>query len=113
MAWEYQDLTIPLNLTQTITVRGPLTDRAEEARIRREVRERYGQIVLGCLQRLAQEGWEPEHPTDFEAVSRAGRLEVATTFEREATTFAFGELRALTITHHYESVAIRLRRAAP
>ncbi len=110
MDWEYRDLVVPLGVVWTITARGHLSDPREEEAGRREVRARYDAIVGEHLARAAAEGWEPEHPTDFEAVSAAGRLKVDTRFKRDAVAFGFGELRTLAITHTYQQVAIRLRR---
>jgi hypothetical protein len=110
MAWEYQDLSIPLNLTWTITSHGPLTDRSEERRGREEIRARYSEVVRAHLDRVAQDGWEPAEPVDFDAVVAGGRLQVTTAIQKESTTFAFGEVRAVTSTHTYEAVGVRLRR---
>jgi len=110
MDWEHREQVVPLGVVWTITARGHLSDPREEEAGRREVRARYDAIVAEHLTRAAAEGWEPEHPVDFEAVAAAGRLTVDTQFKRDSATFGFGELRTLTITHTYRQVTIRLRR---
>jgi hypothetical protein len=110
MVWEYQELSIPLNFTWTITSHGPLTDRSEERRGREEVRARYRELVRAQLERVAQDGWEPAEPVDFDVAVAGGRLKVTTAIQKESTTFAFGEVRAVTNRHTYESVRVRLRR---
>jgi hypothetical protein len=108
--WEYCEWTVPLGFTRASTVHGHLSDRAEEERGRREVRERYATVVGEHLRRAAAEGWQPAESADFDAVSRAGRLRVRTTITKEATAFGLTEVRATTITHTYEAVTLRLRR---
>ncbi len=113
MPWEYREVTVPLGFSRTFTSTGPLTDRAEEERGKQEVRERYAAIVRAALQGLAAEGWRPDPPADFETMANAGRLKVSTAFQKETTRFTFGDIVALTITHTYEHVTLRLRRAEP
>ena len=108
--WEYDEMTIPLGFARTSTVHGHLSDRREEEEGRRSVRERYAEIVRGHLRRAAEAGWQPAEPADFDSASRTGRLRVRTTVTKESATFGFGEVRATTIAHVYESVSIRLRR---
>ena len=57
--WEYQDLVIPLNFSSK-----GLSDE--------EVVQRYEEIVRSHLERAADEGWEADHPTDFQTVWAAG-----------------------------------------
>ena len=111
--WQYRDLTIPLGFERATTVHGHLSDRGAEERGRRAARERYQQLVAEQLRGAAEQGWEPAHPVDFDAVAREGRLRVSTRVTKDATTFAFGQVRSTTITHMYEAVTIRLRRPAP
>ena len=110
MQWEYAEVTIPLDLVWTTVSQGPLTDRAAQERGRAALRERYGAIIYEHVQRAARDGWEPDHPTDFQTVSRLGRLQVSSASEKATTAFRFGELVATTHTHTYHVVAVRLRR---
>ena len=113
MAEATREVTILLGFTRETTVHGHLSDRAEEQRGREAARERYGAIVEEHLRQAAVEGWVPTHAVDFDAAAAAGRLRVSTHVTRAATTFGFGEVRATSITHTYESVTISLRRAVP
>jgi hypothetical protein len=110
---ETRDLIIPPGITRTTTVHGHLSDRAAEQRGRDTAREQYRAVVGEHLRQAATEGWVPAHAVDFDAAAAAGRLRVRTQVTRAATAFGFGEVRATTITHTYESVIIGLRRAAP
>lgn len=111
MVADTRELVIALGFTRTTTVHGHLSDRAEEQRGRETARERYRAVVGEHLRRAAAEGWVPAHAVDFDAAAAAGLLRVRTQVTRAATAFGFGEVRATTITHTYESVTIRLRRA--
>jgi hypothetical protein len=110
---EYRELEIPLGFTRTSTVHGSLTDRGEEARGRQAARERYAALVKAALHQAGADGLQPEHPIDFDGVAALGRLRVRTQVEKQVTSFAFGDVRATTITHTYEAVAIRLCWDAP
>jgi hypothetical protein len=113
MTWEYRELTIPLGVERASTVHGHLSDPRAEERGRHAAREQYAAIVGAALHAAAAEGWQPAEPADFDAAARAGRLRVRTAVSREATAFTFGEVRATTITHVYESVTLLLKRPAP
>jgi hypothetical protein len=112
MEQDTRELTIPLGFTRATTVHGHLSDRAEERRGREAARARYRAIVGERLRQAAADGWVPAHAVDFDAVAAAGRLRVNTRVTKAATSFGFGEMRATTIIHTYESVTIGLRRAA-
>jgi hypothetical protein len=107
---ETRELTIPLGFTRETTVHGHLSDRTAEQRGREAARERYRAIVEEHLRQAAAEGWAPAHAVDFDAAAAAGLLRVSTRIAKATTSFAFGAVRATTITHTYESVTIRLRR---
>jgi hypothetical protein len=87
--WEYRDLVIPLEASSRIFWEFP-----------QESRARFDEVVAEHLGRAGLEGWQPDEPTDFDALKAAGRL--AETRHRR-----FGHITV------YASVAIRLRRAAP
>ena len=63
-------------------------------------RQAFQQAILGHLQNVGRDGWQPEGPTDFASLNAAGAI--ATTHEG---FFMPGR--------RYESVTLRLKRFVP
>lgn len=94
-SWEYKNLTIPLDLT------------IEEQHSQNKwhaLLKNYEGIVLGALQRQGQDGWQADEPTDWGSAWQSGRL-IRTVRDPWYRLLGRGG-----ITHHYESVVIRLKR---
>jgi hypothetical protein len=83
-AWEYQNLTIPLGLSERD----------------RQLESRYYQIVADHLGRASEAGWQVDEPIDFRSALNAGRI---TARKRRRRWWSW---RRTT----YESVGIRLKR---
>ena len=88
MRWEYQDITVPLNVHAVW---------AGDWEGERKVGERTDKIVLSSLEKLGREGWQPESATDFHSLQVLGRFE---------TRQVLMELRP----PKYEVVTIRVKR---
>jgi hypothetical protein len=91
--WEHRDVTIPVNM------KGKASSHYE---VVHEFGDRVNPIILAAVQRLTDEGWQPEGPTDFRAL-----------WERFQVT---SKLAGGTITAprwQIDSVSIRFKRPVP
>ncbi len=62
--WEYKDLVVPLNFTE----------QNHGGFVAPQAAPRANEIILPCLQRAGQEGWQTDGPTDFVELYRAGHV---------------------------------------
>jgi hypothetical protein len=84
--WEFTELTIPIGASSRIFWEYP-----------EDARARFAEVVQQHLERASLEGWQPDEPTDWDALKAAGRV-------AEVRHRRFGHITL------YESVTIRLRR---
>jgi hypothetical protein len=99
--WEYRDLVVPLNWTESVGYREDRRSRASGAadRMRNAIEAWFERRIREHLESAGREGWEADHPTDMEYLFRMGCVKVD-----ESQLW----LRPPVVT--YESATIRLKR---
>jgi zinc ribbon protein len=98
VAWEYKDVTIPLN------VRAHYIKQGSTPEVAGDPYSEIAMIILRQLHREWQEGWEPEGSTDFTVLQRLGRVD---SFRK--AHWSDGETEYC----DYRSVTIRFKRPSP